>query len=130
MTDSTAGLFLREILASVEGLPATGERLARDVRRRTRIWVARIRREVGSARSLVGATRFSVDLRQRSAWVMSELAARRGRILAHLERQVMGAVEPVLRRLPVARRDEITDLQGRLAGLERRLDALARERAA
>jgi len=130
MTDATAGLFLREIWASVEGLPATGERLARDVRRRTRIWVARVRREAGSALSLAAATRFSVGLRQRGAWVTSELAARRGQILAHLERQAMGAVEPVLRRLPVARRDEITDLQERLAGLERRLDALARERAA
>jgi len=30
----------------------------------------------------------------------------------------------------VARRDEIAALQQRLAGLERRLDALARERAA
>ena len=61
---------------------------------------------------------------------MNELDARRVQILARLERQATGVVEPVLRRLPVARPDEIADLQQRLAGLERRLEALAQERAA
>jgi len=130
MADSTGGLLLKELRGSIERLPATGERLARHLRRSAQLWVAWIRRQAASALSLAEATGFSADLRQRGARVMNELDARRVQILARLERQATGAVEPVLRRLPVARRDEIAALQQRLAGLERRLDTLARERAA
>ena len=130
MADSTAGLLLQEVRASIERMPARGERLARHLRRRTQAWVAWIRRQAASAISLAEATGLSADFRQRGARVMSDLDARRVQILARFERQATGLVEPVLRRLPVARRDEIADLQQRLAALERRLDALARERAA
>jgi len=130
MADSTAGLLLQEVRATIERMPARGERLARHLRRRTQAWVAWIRRQAASALSLAEATRFSADFRERGARVMNELDARRVQILARLQRQATGVVEPVLRRLPVARRDELADLQQQLAGLERRLEALARERAA
>ena len=130
MADSRAGVLLQEVRASIERMPAMGERLARHLRRPAQIWIAWIRQQVASALSVAEATGFSADLRQRGARVMNELDARRVQILAKLERQATGVVEPVLRRLPVARRDEIADLQQRLAGVERRLDALARERAA
>jgi polyhydroxyalkanoate synthesis regulator phasin len=130
MADSTTGLLLQELRASIECMPARGERLARHLRRRAQAWGAWIRRQAVSALSLAEATGFSADIRQRGARVMNELDARRVHILERLERQATALVEPVLRLLPVARRDEIADLQQRLGGLERRLDALARERAA
>jgi polyhydroxyalkanoate synthesis regulator phasin len=130
MADSTAGLLLQELRAAIERMPARRKRLARHLGRRTQAWVAWIRRQAASALSLAEATGFSAGLRQRGTRVMNELEARRRQILARLERQATGVVEPVLRRLPLARRNEIADLQQRLAELERRLDALARERAA
>ena len=130
MADSTGGLLLKELRASIERMPARGERLARHLRRRAQVWVAWIRRQTASALTLGEATGFSADFRQRGARVLGDLDARRVQILARLERQTTGLLEPVFRRLPVARRDEIADLQQRLAGVERRLDALARERAA
>ena len=130
MAESIVRVAFEELRTRAQRFQAEGERLVRRPRRSAQVWVAWIRRQATSALSLAEATRFSADLRQRGARVISEVDARRVQILVRLERQATGLVEPVLRRLPVARRDELADLQQRLAGVERRLDALARERAA
>jgi polyhydroxyalkanoate synthesis regulator phasin len=130
MADATAGLLLREFRASIARMPATGKRLARNLWRTAQTWVGWIREQADSALSLAEATRFSTNLRQRGEWVLGDLDVRRVQILARLERQATGLVEVVLKRLPVARRDEIAGLQQRLTGLERRLAALDRGRAA
>src|SRR5713226_4142732 len=85
MADSTAGLLLQEVRASIERMPARGERLARHLRRSAQVWVAWIRRQAAAALSLAEATGLSADLRQRGARVMNELDARRVQMLARLE---------------------------------------------
>ncbi len=59
-----------------------------------------------------------------------ELEARRTRILATLEEQATRVVESVVGRLNVASRDDLAALRTRVADLERRVDALAKEKAA
>src|SRR5713226_6878723 len=107
MAESIVRVAFEELRTLAQRFQAESERLVRRRRRSAQVWVAWIRRQAASARSLAEATRFPADLRQRGARVMSELDARRVQILARLERQATGLVEPVLRRLPVARRDEI-----------------------
>jgi len=76
------------------------------------------------------ARRLQADLRKRAERAIEELDAQRTRILATLEERVTGVVETVVKTLNVATHRELENLRKRVADLERRLDALSKERAA
>ncbi len=79
---------------------------------------------------LSDARKLQTDLRKRAEKALEELEARRARILATLEESVSAAVETVVKTLNVATQNELADLRKRVTELERRLDALSKERAA
>jgi polyhydroxyalkanoate synthesis regulator phasin len=79
---------------------------------------------------LSDARKFQADLRKRAEKAIDELETRRTRILATLEERVTSVVEVVVKSLSVVTQNEFADLRKRVADLERRLDALSKERAA
>ena len=79
---------------------------------------------------LSDARKLQVDLRKRAEKAMRDLEARRTRILATLEEQATRVVESVVKTLNVASADDLADLRKRLGDVERRLEALAKEKAA
>src|SRR5207248_11432888 len=76
------------------------------------------------------ARRLQADLRKRAEKAIEELDAQRARFLSTLEGRVTGVVETVVKTLNVATHRELENLRKRVADLERRLDALSKERAA
>jgi len=79
---------------------------------------------------LSDARRLQADLRKRAERAIEELDAQRTRILATLEERVTSVVETMVKTLNVATHRELENLRKRVADLERRLDALSKERAA
>src|SRR2546426_1347017 len=127
MADSTAGLLLQEVRASIERIPATGEQLASRLRRDAEAWIVWSRRQAASALSVVEA-RFPAGLRQRGERVLGDLAAGRARLRTALEAQAMGLLARVLEPLNLVSRQDALALGGRLAEAERRLDTFTKER--
>ena len=129
MAESKARLSLKDVRASVKRMQTEGERLVTRLRRDARAFATRSRRETVS--SLVNdARRLQADLRKRAEKAIEELDAQRARFLTTLEGRVTGVVETVVKTLNVATHRELENLRKRVADLERRLDALSKERAA
>jgi polyhydroxyalkanoate synthesis regulator phasin len=76
------------------------------------------------------ARRLQTDLRKRAEKAIQDLEKRRARVLATFEEQATRVVESVVKRLNVATHAEIVELRGRIADLERRIESVAKERAA
>ena len=127
MADNPSRLSLPDVRAAVKRVQTEGERLVGRLLRDTEALVARSRRQVVS--ELVRTTRrVQADVRERAERVLHELDTRRAQISATLENQVGGLVETFTRRLNYASRAEVQDLQKRFAGLEQRVDSLAKVR--
>src|SRR5207247_10908686 len=129
MAESKARLSLKDVRASVKRMQTEGERLVTRLRRDARAFATRSRRETVS-NLLSDARRLQVDLRKRAEKAIEELEATRTRILATLEDRVSTVVETFVKTLNVATHRELADLRKRVAEIERRLDALSKERAA
>ena len=129
MAESKARLSLKDVRASVKRMQTEGERLVTRLRRDARAFATRSRRETVS-NLLSDARRLQVDLRKRAEKAIGELEATRTRILATLEDRVSTVVETFVKTLNVATHRELADLRKRVAEIERRLDALSKERAA
>ena len=129
MAESKASLSLKDVRASVKRMQTEGERLVTRLRRDARAFATRSRRETVS-NLLSDARRLQVDLRKRAEKAIEELEATRTRILATLEDRVSTVVETFVKTLNVATHRELADLRKRVAEIERRLDALSKERAA
>jgi polyhydroxyalkanoate synthesis regulator phasin len=129
MAESKARLSLKDVRASVKRMQTEGERLVTRLRRDARAFATRSRRETVS-NLLSDARKLQVDLRKRAERAIEELEATRTRILATLEDRVSTVVEAFVKTLNVATRRELADLRKRVAEIERRLDALSKERAA
>ncbi len=99
------------------------------LRRDARAFATRSRRETVSS-LLSDARRLQADLRKRAERAIEEIDTQRTRILATLEERVTGVVETVVKTLNVATHRELENLRKRVGELERRLDALSKERAA
>ena len=128
MADSSSRLSLRSAQAAVKRLRAEGERHLSRLRRDTDALFARSRRQ--AVAELLGTTqRQQADFRHRAERALRDLDARRTQILATVEKQVGSLTETLIRRLHVASREEVGDLQKRLAGLEQRVGALATVRS-
>ena len=69
--------------------------------------------------------RVQADIRQRAERALRDLDGRRAQLLATLEKQAGGLVETLIKRLNVASQEEIADIEKRLAGVERRVGAIA-----
>ena len=129
MAESKARITLKDVRASVRRMQTEGEKLVTRLRRDARAFATRSRRETVS--SLVNdARRLQADLRKRAEKAIEELDAQRARFLATLEERVTGVVETVVKTLNVATHRELENLRKRVGDLERRLDALSKERAA
>jgi len=129
MAESKARITLKDVRASVKRMQTEGEKLVTRLRRDARAFATRSRRETVS--SLVNdARRLQADLRKRAEKAIEELDAQRARFLTTLEGRVTGVVETVVKTLNVATHRELENLRKRVADLERRLDALSKERAA
>jgi len=129
MAESKARLSLKDVRASVKRMQTEGERLVTRLRRDARAFATRSRRETVS-NLLSDARKLQVDLRKRAEKAIGELEATRTRILATLEDRVSTVVETFVKTLNVATHRELADLRKRVAEIERRLDALSKERAA
>jgi hypothetical protein len=129
MAESKAGITLKDVRASVRRMQTEGEKLVTRLRRDARAFAMRSRRETVSS-LLSDARRLQTDLRKRAEKAIEELDAQRARFLATLEERVTGVVETVVKTLNVATHRELENLRKRVADLERRLDALSKERAA
>src|SRR5882724_11825809 len=115
MAESKARITLKDVRASVKRMQTEGEKLVTRLRRDARAFATRSRRETVS--SLVSdARRLQADLRKRAERAIEE--------------RVTGVVETVVKTLNVATHRELENLRKRVADLERRLDALSKERAA
>ena len=129
MAESKARITLKDVRASVKRMQTEGEKLVTRLRRDARAFATRSRRETVSS-LLSDARRLQTDLRKRAEKAIEELDAQRARFLATLEERVTGVVETVVKTLNVATHRELENLRKRVADLERRLDALSKERAA
>ena len=129
MAESKARITLKDVRASVKRMQTEGEKLVTRLRRDARAFATRSRRETVSS-LLSDARRLQTDLRTRAEKAIEELDAQRTRILATPEERVTGVVETVVKTLNVATHRELENLRKRVADLERRLDALSKERAA
>ncbi len=129
MAESKARITLKDVRASVKRMQTEGEKLVTRLRRDARAFATRSRRETVSS-LLSDARRLQADLRKRAERAIEELDAQRARFLTTLEGRVTGVVETVVKTLNVATHRELENLRKRVADLERRLDALSKERAA
>ena len=129
MAESKARITLKDVRASVRRMQTEGEKLVTRLRRDARAFATRSRRETVSS-LLSDARRLQADLRKRAERAIEELDAQRARFLTTLEGRVTGVVETVVKTLNVATHRELENLRKRVADLERRLDALSKERAA
>ena len=129
MPESKARITLKDVRASVKRMQTEGEKLVTRLRRDARAFAMRSRRETVSS-LLSDARRLQTDLRKRAEKAIEELDAQRARFLTTLEGRVTGVVETVVKTLNVATHRELENLRKRVADLERRLDALSKERAA
>ena len=126
MAEARAPLTFKDVRASVRRMQSEGEKLIGRLRRDARTLSTRSRRDLTT---LVGdARKLQNDLRKRAEKAIHELEARRTRILATLEEQATRVVESVVGRLNVASRDDLAALRTRVVELERRVDALAKEK--
>ena len=129
MAESKARITLKDVRASVKRMQTEGEKLVTRLQRDARAFATRNRRETVSS-LLSDARRLQADLRKRAEKAIEELDAQRARFLTTLEGRVTGVVETVVKTLNVATHRELENLRKRVADLERRLDALSKERAA
>jgi polyhydroxyalkanoate synthesis regulator phasin len=83
-------------------------------------------REVAS-RLAAGALDASAEARRQATELLRRLGGQSSRLVAVLENDVARLSETISERLGVASRNELTDLGRRIAALDRRLEALARE---
>src|SRR5881397_2958833 len=128
MADSPSRLSLPDVRAAVKRVRTEGERLLSHLRRDTEALVARSRRQAVS--DLLGTTRrLQADFRQRTERALRDLDGRRVQIVATVEKQLGSLAETLTGRLKVASREEVGDLQKRLAGLEQRVGAFATVRS-
>src|SRR5713101_7551860 len=89
MADSTAGLLLQQVRESIEGVSATGERLASALRGAAQAGIVRSGRQGVATLSAVEA-RLPAALRQRGEQALGDLAAGRTRILTAFAAQATG----------------------------------------
>jgi len=124
MADNASRLSLTTVRAAVDHVQTEGERLLTRLRRDTEALLARRRRQVVA--EVLGTTRrVEADIRQRAERALRDLDGRRAQLLATLEKQAGGLVETLIKRLNVASQEEIADIEKRLAGVERRVGAIA-----
>ncbi len=71
-----------------------------------------------------------IELRKQGQAVLKRVDARRGRIVATIEKQAQQALKPIVRTLDVASRAELESLRKRLTQLERRIEQAASRVAA
>ena len=128
MAEARAQISFKDVRASVKRMQNEGEKLVTRLRRDARALTSRSRKDVNTL--LTDVRRLQTDLRKRATAAIEELETRRARIVSTLEEQVTRIVERVAGGLNVASKDDVAELRKRMAELERRLDALAKERAA
>ena len=128
MAEARAQISFKDVRASVKRMQNEGEKLVTRLRRDARALTSRSRKDVNTL--LGDVRRLQTDLRKRATAAIEELETRRARIVSTLEEQVTRIVERVAGGLNVASKDDVAELRKRMAELERRLDALAKERAA
>src|SRR5262245_18970746 len=129
MAEARSRLSLNDVRASVRRIQTEGEKLVSRLRRDARALSTRNRRETVTG-LLNDARRLQADLRKRAEKAIRELEDRRNRILTTLEEQATRVAETVARRLNVATQAEIAALHKRIGELERRIESVAKERAA
>jgi polyhydroxyalkanoate synthesis regulator phasin len=129
MAEAKARLSFKDVRASVRRMQNEGEKLVARLRREARVLSTRSRRDTVNG-LLTDARKLQVDLRKRAEKAIRDIEARRTRILATLEEQVTRVVESVVKTLNVASADDLAEIKKRIGDLERRLDALAKEKAA
>jgi len=131
MAEARSRLGLNEVRASVKRMQAEGEKLVARIRRDAKTFAARSRQESLDG-LLKDARRVQHDVRRRVESALKELDEQRTRILSSLEEQVSKLIEGVIARLNVAKQADVEALRGRIAELERRIDALdkSKEKAA
>jgi hypothetical protein len=129
MAEATAGLSFKDVRASMKRMQSEGEKLVARLRRDARALSDRSRRDAVTS-LLNDARRLRTDLRKRAEKAIRDLEARRARIVTTLEQQVTSIAESVVGRLNVATRDDVAELRRRIADVERRIEAMVKERAA
>ncbi len=122
-------LSLKEVQASMKRMRTEGERLVGRIRRDAGALAARSRRETMNG-FLTDARRLQTELRKRAEQALRDIEASRARILSSIEEQAGRLVERVVKGLNVVTHEDVADIRARLAALERRLDALSKEKAA
>ncbi len=108
-----ARLSLEDVRASVQRIQAEGERL-----------VGRIRQD---ARTLVSQSPRSLDdVRKRATEAVRDLDAQRAKIRALVVDRLTELADRVVKVTRVASADQVSDLDRRVAELERRLESLSK----
>lgn len=128
MADSTARLLLADVRTSMSGLQTAAANLVARAWEDARILAVRGRPPLVS-RLLVDLRSVQADLRQRTEQALHDLDVQRRRLLSTLETRAASLVRAAAERLELALRGELLDLCARLAAVEQRLDALARDGA-
>ncbi|TMA87810.1 MAG: hypothetical protein E6J77_09540 [Deltaproteobacteria bacterium] len=120
-------LSLRQMRASMKRMQTEGERLVSRIRRDARALTVGSRREAVSG-LMADARRLQTDLRKRAERAIEEIESQRTRILSALEEQATRLVEAVVKRLNLVTKDDMHEMTKRLSAVERRLDALLKEK--
>lgn len=129
MAETKSRLALQEVRASVKRMQIEGERLMNRIRHDAQALAQRGRKQTLNG-LLTDARKLQDDLRKRAERTLKDLDERRAGIVASLDEQVTRLAEAVVKRLNVARQDDLAELRSRVNELERRLNALSKERAA
>jgi polyhydroxyalkanoate synthesis regulator phasin len=129
MAEAKSRLALKEVRASVKRMQTEGERLMNRIRHDAQALAQRGRKQTLNG-FLTDARKLQDDLRKRAERTLKDLDERRAGIVASLDEQVTRLAEAVVKRLNVARQDDLAELRRRVDELERRLNGLSKERAA
>lgn len=129
MAEAKSRLALKEVRASVKRMQTEGERLMNRIRHDAQALAQRGRKQTLNG-FLTDARKLQDDLRKRAERMLKDLDERRAGIVASLDEQVTRLAEAVVKRLNVARQDDLAELRRRVDELERRLNGLSKERAA
>src|SRR5438093_10220258 len=121
-------LSLDDVRASVRRLRRRGKRLVGQLRHDARHLVERGGRPVvDQVLALVDVGKLRVDVQERAERAVKELDGRRARVVAALQGQLERLTEPVVKELRAASR-QVEELKRRVAQVERRLGALAKDK--
>jgi hypothetical protein len=129
MQESQARLLsLNEVRASVKRLRRRGRRLVGQLRHDARQLVERSSRPmVDGVLALVDVGKLRADVQERAERTVKQLNARRVRLMRGFQRQLERLTEPAVKELRAAS-SQVEELKRRIGQLERRLEALTKDK--